>query len=153
MVYTKISKSNSKTITYRVCGGGSDIVVNYQGSPASPDTWYQGTNEQFSCTSAQLDNNEVGYYKYVIDTSSYKSNFATDPSSGAQWPSGTLNLNIPTSKYIYIHFKSYPDSGEPEAGSTLHKGPFRYVETGRLLKHGKFFDDDGTLIEHGPKSQ
>ncbi|MFC1620995.1 DUF2341 domain-containing protein [Candidatus Omnitrophota bacterium] len=152
-VYTEVGKTASKTITFRVLGGSPpDVDLTYQGSAPSTGVWYQGTGEQFSFTSVHLDNNEVGYYKYVIDTSSDDSNATTDPSSGTQWSSGTLNADIPSSKYIYIHYKPYPDSGE-DVGATTHEGPFQYVETGRLLRGGKFFDDDGTFIEHGPKSQ
>ena len=126
--------------------GDPDVQITYHGSTPTTQAWYQGTGEQFSFTSANLNNGDIGYYKYVINTSSDNSNSTTDPSSGTQWSSGTLQLNIPNSKYIYVHFKAYPTSGaDPGAGYIQHFGPYQYVNTSRLLKHKKFFDDNGTL--------
>ncbi len=125
--------------------GGPDVQIVYNGSTPSTGTWYQDTGEQFSFTSSNLGGG-IGYYKYVINASSDNSNSATDPSSGTQWSSGTLQLNIPNSKYIYVHFKAYPASGtDPGASYIQHFGPYQYVSTSRLLKHKKFFDDNGAL--------
>jgi len=130
--------------------GDPDVQITYHGSTPATGTWYQGTGEQFSFTSSNLGGG-IGYYKYVINASSDNSNSATDPSSGTQWSSGTLQLNIPNSKYIYVHFKAYPTSGtDPGASYIQHFGPYQYVSTSRRLKHNKFFDDNGALTPLTP---
>jgi hypothetical protein len=66
-----------------------------------------------------------------------------------QWTSGTLSLTPWNSKLMYLHVLPY--NGDNVAGTQVNYGPYYFVETARLLKHGKFFDEDGNLIDMGAK--
>jgi hypothetical protein len=129
------------TVGINVSSIQADVV---EANGKTTNTWYQGDGTAFTFSSANLNSGAITYYKYVWDTSS-----STDPSSGATWSSG--NLNVPTgtytktnSKNLYLHVLAYKD-GIPVAEGAKHYGPYYHVQTSRLLKHGKFFDDDGVL--------
>ncbi|MDP8231020.1 MAG: LamG-like jellyroll fold domain-containing protein [Candidatus Gorgyraea atricola] len=118
----------------------------------STSTWYQGDSDTFQFSSSNLDSDYIGYFKYVWDTSA-----STSASGGATWSSGDINMPDGTytsanSKTLYLHVISYNDNDEAADEGTQHYGQYWHVQTERLLRGGKFFDDAGTLIEHGPKT-
>ena len=110
-------------------------------------TWYQSGNFVFS--SANLNDAKIAYYRYVWN----RSPSTTVISSDTQWISGSGNLSLSgqNSKTGYLHVLAYNADGIPAMQGTQHYGPYYYVGVDRLLRHGKFFDDDGNLIEMGPK--
>jgi len=119
--------------------------------------WYQGDRNvyTFDFSSTKLNNQEIEYYKYIWD----RSNNTQASGSSNQWlkTEGTKSLTPYNSKKNYLHVVPYNKANQAriagdEPDGTKHYGPFYFVDTGRLLRHGKFFDDDGNLIEEGPKS-
>ena len=130
-----------------------EITIRTKPAPAdvacskSVSTWYQGdiAIEKFNFTSSNLNNGYIGYYRYKWDRSSG----ATVTGSDTQWLSGTLQPAPYNSKKIYLHVLPY--NADAEAGTQVNYGPYYFVDTSRLLKHWKFFDDDGNFIEMGPK--
>ena len=116
-------------------------------SGRSASTWYQGdiSTEKFDFTSSNLNGGSIEYYRYIWDRAP-----ATAVTGGStQWSSGTLSLTPANSKAMYLHVVPY--NGDDVPVTQVDYGPYYFVDTSRLLKGGKFFDDDGNLIEMGPK--
>ncbi|MFA5388896.1 MAG: right-handed parallel beta-helix repeat-containing protein, partial [Candidatus Omnitrophota bacterium] len=105
-------------------------------------TWYQGDKavERFNFTSANLNSGGIAYYRYKWDRAPATAVTGSD----TQWTSGTLSIAPWSSKKMYLHVTPYNAGGI--AGTQANYGPYYFVETSRLLKHKKFFDEDGTLI-------
>ena len=144
-LYDELGQVGSDTVYVWVLGT-IDVSIKLRGVEIYPVTWttagmtptgHQGTGEQFSLTSAGLNNNSIGKYRYVLDHLA-----STDASGGTFWLSGTLSLYIPTSKAIYIHFKLYTDADDGPY-TTSHYGPYYYMNTEDRLYGGKFFDKKG----------
>ncbi|MFC1509858.1 family 16 glycoside hydrolase [Candidatus Omnitrophota bacterium] len=156
--WTDTTSINGDTqYTYRVWyrnGDGTEtayqeITIRTEPAPAdtacdkSASTWYQGdsSTEDFEFTSSNLDSGYIDYYRYIWDRSAS----TTVTGSDTQWSSGTLgSLTTWNSSSMYLHVLPYNASAEP--GTQVDYGPFYFVETSRLLKHRKFFDEDGALI-------
>lgn len=131
------------TTVYTPCAN-ADVQEN-QSKPTQK--WYQEGDFIFS--SSNLDNDYIEYYRYKWDR-----NPATQVTgSDSQWMTGTPTLTRPpyNSKKNYLHVLGYNLNNESASQGTQHYGPYYFVETYRLLRGGKFFDDDGVLIEMGPK--
>ncbi|MBU1061258.1 MAG: hypothetical protein KJ952_00840, partial [Candidatus Omnitrophica bacterium] len=133
---------------FTTCAANADVVET---SSRTTSTWYQGDGFTFEFSSANLDNTAIQYYKYVWDTSA-----TTDASSGTTWSSS--DITVPNGTYtkrnkkgLYLHVLSYNSQDQAAPQGTQHYGPYWCVETSRLLKGGKFFDDDGNKVELGPK--
>ncbi|MBU1147460.1 MAG: hypothetical protein KKD11_03830, partial [Candidatus Omnitrophica bacterium] len=142
---------NTATSDITIWTKTSDADVT-EANSRTTSTWYQGDSDTFQFSSTNLDNDYIGYFKYVWDRSA-----STSASGGATWSSGDINMPDVTytsanSKTLYLHVLSYNDNNEPADEGTQHYGPYWHVQTERLLRGGKFFDDDGTLVESGPKT-
>ena len=127
----------------------ADVVEDNGRETSAPSDqhWYRAGNFVFS--SAGLNSNTIEYYRYVWDRLP-----STEISGGeTQWLTATQSLAGSNSKQIYLHVLSYNSENVAVTQGTQHYGPYYYVETPRLLRHGKFFDDDGNLIELGPKEE
>jgi len=133
--------------------GGATIYTLASPSDAasteSASTWYQGAigTEKFNFTSATLGVG-IQYYRYVWDK--VANDGTTVTGSDTQWTSDTLQLTPSNSKNMWLHILPY--NGDNVAGTQDDLGPFYFVDTERLLRGGKFFTDDGELIEQGPKT-
>jgi hypothetical protein len=153
--WTDSTSINGNTqYTYRVWYRNGDatattyqeITIRTKPAPAnavcdkSTSTWYQGdkTIERFNFTSTNLGTT-IAYYRYIWDRAPITTVTGTD----TQWLSGTLSLTPANSNKMYLHVLPYNADGEP--GTQANYGPYYFVETSRLLKHKKFFDDDGVL--------
>jgi hypothetical protein len=149
-VRDNVSNTAYSDITIMTLSANADAV---EANSRTTNTWYQGDGFVFTFSSANLNSGAITSYKYIWDTSQ-RSDVAAN---GAVWSSGSLN--VPTgsftktnSKTLYLSVLAYNSNNVPAGQGVQYYGPYRHVETKRLLKHGKFFDDDGVLIEAGPKS-
>ena len=145
VAYNGTAESDQATTTtvYTPCAN-ADVQEN-QARPTQQ--WYQEGDFIFS--SSNLDNDYIEYYRYRWD----RNPTATVTTSDSQWMTGTSTLTRPpyNSKKNYFHVLGYNLNNEAASQGTQHYGPYYFVETYRLLRGGKFFDDDGVLIEMGPK--
>lgn len=132
------------TTTVYTPAANADVQEN-QSKPTQQ--WYQEGDFIFS--SSNLDNDYIEYYRYKWD----RNPSTTVTGSDSQWMTGTPTLTRPpyNSKKNYLHVLGYNLNNEAVSQGTQHYGPYYFVETYRLLRGGKFFDDDGALIEMGPK--
>jgi hypothetical protein len=121
----------------------------------SVSTWYQGVpaTETFSFSPhADLAAGKFTkyYYKWTTTTALAGSNYTVTTSDTCDWTSGNKAFTPSNSKSNWLHVR--PANSDTDLGPPTDLGPFYFVNTNRLLKHGKFFDDEGNLIEMGPKS-
>jgi hypothetical protein len=119
-------------------------------SVKSASTWYQGDKdvEVFGFSHPDVGTKFTKFY-YKWDRS--PSTAVTTGDSNDWTTTSVKNFTPYNSKSMYLHTRAANSSGDL-APNTDHSGPYYFVDTERLLRHGRFFDDDGILIEAGPKS-
>lgn len=111
----------------------------------SATTWYQGDadTEVFTFSHSGVGSEFTKYY-YKWDRNASSSVTTGDPSD---WTSTSKNFTPYTSKKMYLHVR--PANSNNDLGPQSDLGPFYFVDTERLLKHGQFFDDDGEIKRYG----
>ncbi|MDP1709917.1 MAG: hypothetical protein Q8L21_03455, partial [Candidatus Komeilibacteria bacterium] len=136
--------------------GSSDVTSV---TARTVETWYQ--EGAFAFSSTALNAGDVAYYCYVWDRSGVTSVDDNPPNctvatGQGKWSSGDLSFSdtlLYNSKNIYLHVLAYNADDQADPSGTQSYGPFYFVNTSRILHGGKFFDDDGNLIELGWKGQ
>jgi len=151
--YTVTSKDNVGNIhttssQSKYTQGATADIVEVNGRLTN-GTMYEGDGFTFVFSSANLNSGAIAYYKYVWDTSA-----STSAAAGTTWSSGTLSApngsyTKANSKALYLHVLAYNADNTANAEGTKHYGPYSHINTSRKLKHGKWFDDDGTLHTPG----
>jgi len=124
-------------------GIGGEVGAADALTTRAASSWYQGDKavERFNFTSVLLGSESIYYYRYKWDRAAATGVTGSD----TQWASGTLPLAPVSSNKLYLHVIPYSDEGD--IGIQVNYGPYYFVETQRLLKHKKFFDEDGMLIQ------
>ncbi len=144
------SDDSAEASCYTLCANAD--VTETHGYLTS--TWYQGDIDEeankfvFTFGSANLNSGAITYYRYVWNSTSD----TTVTGSDTQWSSSTISVTPANGKDNYLHVLAYNGDGVAAAQGTQHYGPYYFVNTSKLLHQWKFFDDNNTLIEMGPKA-
>jgi len=108
----------------------------------STSTWYQGAIgvETFGFSHADCGTKFTRfYYKWDRNAS-----YSVTTGDSSDWTTSSVKNLVPyNSNKIYLHTR--PANSSNDLGPQSDLGPFYFVDTERLLKHKKFFDDDGVL--------
>ncbi|MCX5713693.1 MAG: hypothetical protein NT033_02565 [Candidatus Omnitrophica bacterium] len=147
-----VSTAYGPTASTWTWGANADVLEASTPDVRLVSTYYEGDNFVFTFGSHNLDIHSINKYKYIWDDLPDTS----ASSSSAEWTSGSLTVPNGTftatnGRTLYLHVLGYNAASIPNTEGTKHYGPYYHVETRNKLKHDKWFEETGTLIEMGPK--
>ncbi|MFA4991937.1 MAG: LamG domain-containing protein, partial [Candidatus Omnitrophota bacterium] len=134
-------------------------LASWAPTPAkSMSAWYQGVKASSPFTFSPSSEMGTKFSRYFYKWTTTQAE--APPSDGGSgynvttsdtaWAAGSINLTPANGRHNWLHIRAANSNNDLSDQSDI--GPFYFVDTSRLMKHGKFFDDEGNPIEMGPKS-